>query len=179
MKDVRLSFLITGNHGRLLASRLSCWQVRLLSRQISRLIASKHDFFLSGMISCWLSFTCTVQFLLSTAKGRCLMVKIHLRISFFLIGQGGLDGRLVLHLTSILGERTGNSCPLRHEGSAVVLSEALGPKELSPTASHRRAELIEIHERPIVQKSCKRRADQGCRPSGRPSCCCSFREESE
>jgi hypothetical protein len=44
------------------------------------------------------------------------------------------------------GERAGNFCPLMHEGSAVLLSGALGTKEGSPTATRRRAELIGIQE---------------------------------
>ena len=75
------------------------------------LLASKHDFFLSGMISCWLSFTCTVQFLLSTAKGRCLMVKIHLPISFFILGEAAGMAGFSFILASISGSRAGQFLP--------------------------------------------------------------------
>jgi hypothetical protein len=75
------------------------------------LLASKHDVFLSGMISCWLSFTCTVQFLLSTAKGRCLWVQIHFQFSFFSSRQGGRDGRLALHFGEHFESRAGHFLP--------------------------------------------------------------------
>ena len=75
------------------------------------LLASKHDFFLSGMISCRLSFTCTVQFLLSTAKGRCLWVQIHFHFSLFSSNRGGRDGRLVLHFGEYLTSRARHFLP--------------------------------------------------------------------
>jgi hypothetical protein len=84
------------------------------------LLASKHDFFLSGMISCWLSFICTGQFLLSTAKGRCLLGQIHFQFLFFSSNQGGQEGRLVRHFGEHSIREPGISCPLRQEGSAVL-----------------------------------------------------------
>jgi hypothetical protein len=75
------------------------------------LLASKPDFFLSGMISCWLSFNCTVQFLLSTAKGRCLMVKIHLPISFFISGEAAGMAGFSFILASIFRSRAGQFLP--------------------------------------------------------------------
>src|SRR5580704_18814466 len=86
------------------------------------LLASKHDFFLSGMISCWLSFTCTVQFLLSTAKGRCLQLQIHLGDSFFHFGKAARTAAFSFGSASISAREPGRFCPLRPDASAVLFA---------------------------------------------------------
>jgi hypothetical protein len=108
------------------------------------LLASKHDFFLSGMISFWLSFTCTVQFLLSTAKGRCLQLQIHLGDSFFHFGKAARRAAFSFGLASISAREPGSFCPRRLEASAVLAAiqwvdfsvrDGEGPAASSPRAA--------------------------------------------
>src|ERR1700730_9651572 len=84
------------------------------------LLASKHDFFHSGMISCCLSSTCTVQFLLSTAKGRCLTFKIHFRVSDFQFGSAAGRAAFSFKLASISTREPGSFCPRWQDASAVL-----------------------------------------------------------
>src|SRR5580692_7960813 len=84
------------------------------------LLASKHDVFLSGMISCWLSFTCTVQFLLSTAKGRCLQLQIHWGDSFSHLGKAARTAAFSFRSASFSAREPGSCCPRRLEASAVL-----------------------------------------------------------
>jgi hypothetical protein len=110
------------------------------------LLASKHDFFLSGMISCLLSFTCTVQFLLSTAKGRCLTLKIHFSASRDLSLQGGQEPRLVDRFGEHFASRAGQFLPAEPRwisGSFFSLFARAIPRERRPAT--RQAVVIRCH----------------------------------
>ena len=102
------------------------------------LLASKHDFFLSGMISFWLSFNCTVQFLLSTAKGRCLQLQIHLGDSISHFGKAARRAAFSFGSASILAREPGRFCPRRPDAQAVLLREGFFAIAVGPSAGGRR-----------------------------------------
>jgi hypothetical protein len=94
----------------LMSSRIDAWMDFILDFKIAFHQSIMKSVFQDGFPSVR-HFNCTVQFLLSTAKGRCLWVQIRFSWSDYLSRQGGPDGRLVIHFGEHFDSRVGHFSP--------------------------------------------------------------------